>query len=163
MKKKNYISKQGFQKLVDEFNHLTKVERPQVCATVAWAAGNGDRSENADYQYGKRRLREIDRRLAFLNKRIENAEVVHYENQQDEKIRFGATVETEDEYGENKTFTIVGVDEIDTKRQWISWESPIGRAFLGKEEGDEVLIRGVKSEYTLTIISVNYKSWDFKE
>ena len=125
---KNYITPGGYKKMVDELTYLTKDERPKVCDVVAWAAGNGDRSENADYQYGKKRLREIDRRVRFLRKRIETAEIVEIEKVQSDQVLFGATVTFRDEDDVEKTYTIVGVDEIDLDKRRISWVSPLATA-----------------------------------
>jgi transcription elongation factor GreB len=159
-KKKNYISQGGFDKLASEHQHLTRVERPKTCEVIAWAAGNGDRSENADYQYGKRRLREIDRRLRFLSQRINDAEIVDYTKNSDDKIRFGATVTIIDEEGEAKSYTIVGVDEIDTESGKISWQSPIGKALMGKETGDEITVQTPEGPREVSIEEVEYSKWD---
>ena len=153
----NYITPQGFKRLEDEYNQLSKVERPEVCKTIAWAASNGDRSENADYIYGKKRLREIDRRMRFLAKRINSACVIDPAQQQYSVIKFGATVTVEDAAGNEIVYVIVGVDEVDTKKNHISWQSPIGRALLGKEEGDEVEIHTPKGLVELTILDISYK------
>lgn len=152
--KKNYITPEGLRRLCDERDYLLKEERPRVTKIVSWAASLGDRSENADYQYGKRRLREIDRRLRFLGGRIENAVSVDPEGIESERVQFGATVTLEDEEGEARIFSIVGVDEIDTKRGLISWLSPIAKSLLGKSEGDEILVRAPRGdrEYELTKI-----------
>jgi transcription elongation factor GreB len=155
--KTNYITPQGYQALVDEYENLTKVERPQVCKTIAWAASNGDRSENADYIYGKKRLREIDRRTRFLAKRINTAQIVDPLQQKGEIVKFGATVLVEDEQGGQKEYLIVGVDEVDTQRNRISWQSPIGRSLLGKGKGDEVEIQTPKGLVELTILDISYK------
>ena len=125
----NYITPPGMKNLKKELENLLKVERPQVVATVAWAASNGDRSENADYIYGKRRLRQIDSRIRFLTKRIEAAQVVDPQKQeQTDKVVFGATITLEDEQGQQKTYQIVGEDEIDTTGGKISWKSPHGQS-----------------------------------
>ncbi len=137
----NYITPQGFKKLQDEFKKLFHDERPKLVETVAWAAGNGDRSENGDYIYGKKRLREIDKRLQFLRDRIESALVVDPKVVQSEKIVFGAIVDIEDEDGEFKTYQIVGEDEIEPGKNKISWRSPMAKAMLGKKVGDELEIR----------------------
>lgn len=158
MDRKNYITPQGYQKLQDELNQLMKVERPEVTKLVQWAASNGDRSENADYLYGKRRLREIDRRARFLSKRLEAAQVIDPEKMKSDKIQFGATIEVTDEDGETKTFSIVGVDEVDTELGRISWQSPIGKALLGKEEGDEVQIRVPSGEKNYEVVNIIYRS-----
>jgi transcription elongation factor GreB len=158
MEKNNYISPRGHQKLLSELEQLLKSERPQVTNLIQWAASNGDRSENADYIYGKRRLREIDRRIRFLSQRLDAAVIVDVEKIVSQKVQFGATVEICDEEGTLKTFTIVGVDEVDTAQGRISWQSPIGRALLGKNEGDEVLIRIPAGEVTYEVLSIIYKA-----
>ncbi len=158
MKKDNYITPAGYQRLVDEHEHLSKYERPELCKTIAWAAGNGDRSENADYIYGKKRLREIDRRLRFLNKQINEAVVIDPTKQSFEQVRFGATVTVEDEEGRQRVYSIVGVDEVDTKKNYISWKSPIGKSLLHREVGDEILIRTPKGEVEFVIIDIKYEA-----
>jgi transcription elongation factor GreB len=158
MEKNNYISPKGHQKLISELEQLLKVERPEVTKVIQWAASNGDRSENADYIYGKRRLREIDRRIRFLSQRLDAAVVVDPEKIKSEKIQFGATVEVVDEDGNEKKFTIVGVDEVDTALGRISWQSPIGKTLLGKAEGDEVLIRIPAGEITYEVVSISYRA-----
>jgi transcription elongation factor GreB len=160
MEKKNYITPQGHKRLLDELNHLLKVERPEVTKLVQWAASNGDRSENADYLYGKRRLREIDRRLRFLNSRLEAAQIIDPTLNKSSVIQFGATILASNEEGEEKKFTIVGVDEVDTGKGRISWQSPIGRAFLGKSEGDEVTIKVPMGEVIYEILEVSYLKID---
>jgi transcription elongation factor GreB len=157
MKKKNYITPQGLEKLRAEYQQLFQVERPKIVETVAWAASNGDRSENADYIYGKRRLREIDSRMRFLMGRMENAEVVDPSQLQSKKILFGASVVVEDEDGKEQSYQIVGEDEIDIAQGKISWRSPIATALLGKREGDEVLVSKPKGPESLTIVQINYK------
>jgi len=157
MEKNNYITPKGHQKLVDELNHLLREERPEVTKLVQWAASNGDRSENADYLYGKKRLREIDRRLRFLNKRLDSAVIIDPVQTKSDKVQFGATVEVSDEEGLTKRFTIVGVDELDTARGRISWQSPIGRALIGKMIGDEVLVKVPSGELVYEIISLTYQ------
>lgn len=158
MKKNNYITPHGHEKLVSELNHLLKIERPEVTSLVQWAASNGDRSENADYLYGKKRLREIDRRLRFLNQRLDAAVVVDPTKINSDKIQFGATVELQDEEGLTKRITIVGVDEVDTARGRISWQSPIGKALLGKEVGDEILVKVPSGELTYEVIDLSYET-----
>lgn len=155
--KKNYITPAGFEKLRAEYSELLNVERPKVVEVVAWAASNGDRSENADYQYGKRRLREIDKRLYFLKNRIEDAEVIDPQSIKNDKIVFGATVSLETEEGEEIYYQIVGEDEIDVKNKKISWKSPVAKAILGKKVDDEVKVQKPDSEETMTIIKVEYK------
>ncbi len=157
-KKKNYITPSGHQHLIDELNQLFKIDRPEIVALVQWAASLGDRSENADYIYGKRRLREIDRRIRFLTIRLELAVIVDPTKTMTNKVQFGAQITLCDEEGCERKFTIVGIDEVDTKLGKISWESPIGRALLGKSVGDEVLIKIPSGEITYEIINLNYGS-----
>lgn len=157
VQKNNYITPKGHKKLVDELDQLVKIERPEVTKLVQWAASNGDRSENADYLYGKRRLREIDRRIRFLSQRLDAAVVVDPMSIKSEKVQFGATVEICDEEGVTKKYTILGVDEVDTAKGRISWQSPIGRNLIGKEVGDEVLVKVPTGELTYEIISINYQ------
>lgn len=144
---KNYITKEGAERLRQEYQQLFHVERPKLVETVAWAASNGDRSENADYIYGKRRLREIDRRLGYLNDKLSRAEVVDVITLKSDKVIFGATVEVEDEDGKILKIQIVGEDEIDAALGKMSWKSPVGKALLGKKLDDEVEVKtpnGVK-------------------
>jgi transcription elongation factor GreB len=157
MDKKNYITPDGHKRLVDELEHLMRKERPEVTALIQWAASNGDRSENADYLYGKKRLREIDRRLRFLTSRLDMAQIVDPEKIQSSKVQFGATVEVIDEDGSVKVFSIVGVDEVNTARGHISWQSPIGRSLIGKTEGDEVLVKVPTGELTFEIRRIKYQ------
>src|SRR5262245_25114570 len=125
---KHYMTPAGAKRLQDELDKLQHKERPDLVKVVAWAAGNGDRSENADYIYGKRRLREIDRRVRYLIKRLDSAEIIDPAKQKSDRVRFGATVTVEDEAGKEKTYSIVGADEIDLSRGLISYQSPIGKA-----------------------------------
>lgn len=157
MVKNNYISPKGHQKLVDELDQLVKVERPEVTKLVQWAASNGDRSENADYLYGKRRLREIDRRIRFLTQRLDAAIIVDPTKIISEKVQFGATVELLDEEGNKRKFTIVGVDEVDTAKGRISWQSPIGKTLIGKSIEEEVLVKTPSGELTYEVVSIVYK------
>lgn len=158
MKTPNYITPGGLQKLKKELEFLMKEDRPKVVATVAWAASNGDRSENADYIYGKKRLREIDRRMGWLTKRIEAAQVVDPKKQiEKNKVVFGATVSIENEEGEEKTYQIVGEDEIETVEGKISWKSPLAKALLGRQQGDEVEVRKPKGESWVEITQIEYK------
>ena len=161
---KNYITPGGHQRLKKEFDYLLKKDRPTVTAAVSWAAKNGDRSENADYQYGKKRLREIDRRLRFLTKRLDIAEVVDPENPRDDEIAeqvfFGATVTYANEKGIENTVTIVGVDEVDMKRNHISWISPIARALMKARPGDSVTLRAPGGMEELDVIDVRYERVD---
>lgn len=158
MKDKNYITPQGHQRLLDELEQLLKIERPETTRLVQWAASNGDRSENADYLYGKRRLREIDRRIRFLSARLDAAVVVDPSQIQSKKVQFGATVKISDENGVIKKFTIVGVDEVDTSNGKISWQSPIGKTLLGKEEGDEILVKAPSGEILYEVVLIEYSS-----
>ena len=157
---KNYITPAGHQALKDEFDYLLKKDRPRVTAAVSWAAKNGDRSENADYQYGKKRLREIDRRLRFLTKRLDIAEVVDPENPREEEsadqVFFGATVTYAHANGVENIITIVGVDEIDLKRNHISWISPLARALMKARPGDAVILRAPGGVEELDVIEVKY-------
>jgi transcription elongation factor GreB len=156
--KKNYITPQGAEKLRTELKHLLNDERPELVKVIQWAASNGDRSENADYIYGKRRLREIDRRIRFLSKRLELAEIIDPLNQHSDKILFGATVTVLDEAGKTKRFSIVGVDETNVKDGLISWVSPVGKDLLQAKKGDTVTIRSPKGEEDWEIQTVEYKA-----
>jgi transcription elongation factor GreB len=154
---KNYMTPAGFQRLRDELQHLLRVERPKVVETVSWAAGNGDRSENGDYIYGKKRLREIDRRIRFLTKRLDSGQVVDPAQQkQTDRVFFGATVTYANSRGEEKTVTIVGVDEADLAEGKISWISPIARALLKAEEGDTVELRTPAGVERIEVVSIRY-------
>jgi transcription elongation factor GreB len=156
MAEKNYITPDGYKRLVDELTELATVERPKVVREVSDAAAEGDRSENAAYIYGKRRLREIDRRMGFLQRRLEHVQVVKAEEQQKDKVRFGAFVTIEDEEGVERVFQIVGVDEVDAKNGKISWKSPVGRSLLGKQVDDDVRVRWDLGERELTIVDITY-------
>ena len=150
---KNYITPTGYRRLHDEFSRLVTVERPEVVQTVAWAASNGDRSENGDYIYGKKRLREIDRRLRFLTKRLEAAEVVDpAAREPTEQIFFGATVRYATGAGDEREIKIVGVDEVDVAHGRVSWISPIARALVKAREGDSVTLRTPAGEETLEVL-----------
>ena len=153
---KNYITPAGYARLEAELRKLVEVERPEVVKTVAWAASLGDRSENADYTYGKRRLREIDRRVRFLIKRLENAEIVRSAGRETDQVFFGATVRVKSASGE-KTVTIVGVDEVDPANGRVSWISPIAKALLKAREGDTVTLRTPAGEERLEILEVTYQ------
>ena len=154
---KNYMTPPGFRRLQEELQLLTRVERPKVVETVAWAAGNGDRSENGDYIYGKKRLREIDRRIRFLAKRLEIAEIVDPVQQKSrDQVFFGATVTYENGRGEEKTVTIVGIDEADLDRGHVSWVSPIARALLKAREGDSVEFRAPRGAERIEVIRISY-------
>ncbi len=155
---KNYMTPAGFAALQAELNHLYREERPKVVEIVSWAAGNGDRSENGDYLYGKKRLREIDRRLRYLTKRLESAEVVDPKKQQGlKKVFFGATVVYVREDGTVHTVTLVGPDEADIAQKKISWLSPVARALLKAEAGDEVTVKTAGGTEMLEVISVDYR------
>lgn len=160
MSEPNYITPQGFQKLQDEFKQLFHDERPKLVETVAWAAGNGDRSENGDYIYGKRRLRQIDSRLLFLRDRIEAAKIVNPLELSGNKVVFGATVTIEDEDGELKTYQIVGEDELEPSKNRISWKSPMAKSLLGKSVGDEVMIKRPKGDLDVTIVKIEFIAID---
>lgn len=156
---KNYITPRGFEALREELQHLRRVERPKVVEIVSWAAGNGDRSENGDYLYGKKRLREIDRRMRYILKRLEIAEVVDPARQTNrEQVFFGATVTYAEEDDSEHTVRIVGVDEAELERGEVSWISPIARALLKAREGDLVELRtpgGLKAIEVVEIIYTN--------
>ncbi|WP_437820211.1 transcription elongation factor GreB [Sorangium sp. So ce1078] len=151
-----YITPGGARKLSEELARLRSVERPRIVQEVADAAAQGDRSENAEYIYGKKKLREIDRRMHYLTKRLEKAVVVDPSEQRGDKVFFGATVEIEDEDGARHTYQIVGEDEIDSAAGRISWRSPVGRSLLGKRAGDVITVRRPAGEAEMEIISVRY-------
>jgi len=158
---RNYITPQGYARLKAELTKLLDVERPELVKVIAWAASNGDRSENGDYLYGKKRLREIDRRIHFLNQRLDSAEVVDPARRGDsDQIFFGATVTYAYVRGgkEGRTITIVGVDEVDGKRGHVSWLSPIARALLKKRSGDVVTLATPAGEAEIEIIGVRYRA-----
>ena len=158
---KNYITPSGLQRLKDELRFLLARERPAVTQVVAWAASNGDRSENADYQYGKRRLREIDRRIRFLTKRIDAAEVVDPEAPRRGRaathVFFGATVRYANAAGTERVVRIVGLDEVDLDRRYISWMSPLGRALMKSGPGDRVAVHAPGGTEQLQILEVRYE------
>ncbi len=155
---RNYITPAGHARLRDELENLVKRERPQVVEIVAWAASNGDRSENGDYIYGKRRLREIDRRIRFLSKRLDLAEIVDPLRQGDnDQIFFGAKVTIADSDGQESTYTIVGVDEADVLRGRISWISPLARALIKNREGDSIRFQSPVGVREIDIIGVVYE------
>ena len=157
---KNYMTPGGFARLKAELDHLLGAERPELVATIAWAAGNGDRSENGDYIYGKKRLREVDRRIRFLIKRLDNAEVVDPTArpgaEEEDRVYFGATIDVVNSRGESRTVSIVGVDEIDTARGYISWVSPMARALIKSREGDTVTLQTPGGAEELEIAAVRY-------
>ncbi|MFO0687600.1 MAG: transcription elongation factor GreB [Myxococcota bacterium] len=155
--RKSYITRAGFEKLRAELDHLWKEERPRVTHAVSVAAALGDRSENADYIYGKKRLREIDSRIRFLTKRMDELEVVDVGPRANaDRVYFGAWVELEDEDGERVRYQLVGPDEFDATRGRISVESPVGRALMGKRLGDEALVRRPRGELRFTIVAIDY-------
>jgi transcription elongation factor GreB len=154
---RNYITPAGLRRLHEEFAQLWKVERPKLVETITWAASNGDRSENGDYIYGKRRLREIDRRLRYLGKRIETAEVVDNAGKDHEKVYFGATVTVADANGAERTVSIVGTDEFDPARGRVSWISPIATALLRAEVGDTVTLRTPRGTEELEVVDIRYE------
>lgn len=154
---KNYMTPAGHKRLQGELRHLLREERPKVVDIVSWAAGNGDRSENGDYIYGKKRLREIDRRIRFLTKRLEIAEVVDQKLQTNrDQIFFGATVTYENHRGEEKTIRIVGVDEARIERGEVSWVSPIARALLKATEGDVVKVQTPTGPEEIEVVEIAY-------
>lgn len=161
VKLKNYITPAGLQRLKEEHHFLLTKERPAVTRVVQWAASNGDRSENADYQYGKRRLRQIDSRIRFLGKRIDAAEVVDPEakrsGQAAERVFFGATVLFTNSKGDEREVRIVGADEVDLHRNYISWVSPLARALMKAKEGDRVVLRAPGGTEQLEIVEVRYE------
>jgi transcription elongation factor GreB len=163
-RRKNYITPGGLQRLKDELRFLLTRERPAVTDVVAWAASNGDRSENADYQYGKRRLRQIDGRIRFLTKRIEAAEMVDPETprsgQSAATAFFGATVRYLNEAGTERVVSIVGTDEVDLDRNHISWVSPLGRALMKSAAGDRVVLEAPGGKEHLTVLEVSYERID---
>jgi len=158
---RNYITPAGHARLKAELEHLVKRERPHVVEVVAWAASNGDRSENGDYIYGKRRLREIDRRIRFLTKRLDIAQVVDPTVQGDnDQVFFGATVTLCDADGSEHTYAIVGVDETDVARGRISWISPLARAIIKAREGDSVRFQSPVGMREIEIVAVRYETID---
>jgi transcription elongation factor GreB len=158
---KNYMTPQGYRHMQDELRRLMREERPKTVEVVAWAAGNGDRSENGDYIYGKKRLREIDRRVRFLSKRLESAEVVHAEQQKNrDQVFFGATVTYADIRGGERTISIVGIDEADLDRGQVSWISPIARALIKAHEGDIVELRTPAGVEQIEVVEIRYDAGD---
>jgi transcription elongation factor GreB len=155
--KREYITDEGYRRLREELDHLFRVERPRVVKGVADAAAEGDRSENAEYIYGKKKLREIDKRIEFLTKRVDVLTVVtEYPKAGTDKIFFGAFVELEDDDGKLLTYRIVGADESDAERGYISMESPVARALLGKRVGDNVSVMRPKGEASFSVLKVRY-------
>lgn len=155
---KNYVTPRGFQTLQDELLHLRRVERPKVVEIVSWAAGNGDRSENGDYIYGRKRLREIDRRIRYLTKRHESAEVVDPALQKNhDQVFFGATVTYADTAGAENTVRIVGIDEANLNAGLVSWVSPVARALLKARIGDTVKLRMPAGEEMIEVVAIRYE------
>ena len=154
---KNYITPTGIEAMRAELHRLRRVERPEVVATVSWAAGNGDRSENGDYIYGKKRLRQIDGRMRHLLKRLEIAEVVDPLAQPNkDRIFFGATVTYEDQHGKMRTIRIVGTDEAEIGKNEVSWVSPIARALMRKEVGDVAMLQTPDGEVEIEVLEIEY-------
>ena len=156
---KRYITPQGFARLSDEVQELWKVERKRVVAIVSAAAELGDRSENADYIYGKKQLREIDKRIRHLTKRLDNLEIVDRKPIDQDKIFFGAWLKLKDEHGVISHIRIVGADEFDLKKGWISLESPMAKSLLGKSKGADVIVKRPKGDIEVTILDVSYDPW----
>lgn len=158
---RNYITPGGYARIKTELDELLRNERPHIVEIVHWAASNGDRSENGDYIYGKRRLREIDRRIRFLTKRLDLAEVVDPQRQQNvDQVFFGATVTIADEQGDEQTYQIVGVDETDFARGRISWVSPLARALLKTREGDRVRFQSPAGWREIDVLEIDYRNID---
>jgi len=158
---RNYMTPAGHARMQAEFDYLWKDERPKLVETIRWAAGNGDRSENGDYIYGKKRLREIDRRLRYLGKRLDNAEVVDpAAREETDQVFFGATVSVLDDLGAEAAYTIVGIDEADLSKNRISWVSPMARALLKAREGDTVYLMTPAGKRELEILEVRYSAID---
>jgi transcription elongation factor GreB len=157
---KNYITPAGHQRLREELAQLWEVERPKLVETIAWAASNGDRSENADYLYGKRRLREVDRRIRFLSKRLEIADVVDNAGQDHDRVYFGATVTYADRSGNERTISIVGMDEVDPARGRVSWVAPVAKALLKAREGDVVVVRTPGGAEEIEVVALRYDPID---
>jgi transcription elongation factor GreB len=156
---KNYLTPGGWQRMREEVKWLVNIERPEVTRVVSWAASLGDRSENADYQYGKKRLREIDRRIRYLTKRLEAAEVVDPATREEtDQIFFGATVTYAHRDGTEETVHIVGIDEMDPTRHYVSWISPVARALIKAREGDTVTLRAPGGDEELEIVEVRYET-----
>jgi transcription elongation factor GreB len=154
---KNYLTPAGYARLNAEFNQLWTVERPKLVETIAWAASNGDRSENGDYIYGRKRLREVDRRIRFLSKRLEHAEVVDPATREPtDQVFFGATVTVADANGSEATYAIVGIDEADATRGRIAWISPMARALIKAREGDTVSVHTPEGPREVEIVEVRY-------
>ena len=154
---KNYITPGGYARLKAELDRLVDKERPETVSIVSWAAGNGDRSENGDYLYGKKRLREIDRRIRFLVRRLDISEVVDPEGREADQIFFGATVDISNSKGEERKVSIVGIDETDTTRGYISWISPMARALIQARAGDTVTLHTPGGHEDIEVLDVRYE------
>ncbi|MFD2231895.1 transcription elongation factor GreB [Alkalimarinus sediminis] len=154
--KTNLITREGYDALRQELDYLWREERPEITKKVSWAASLGDRSENADYQYNKKRLREIDRRIRYLQKRLDDLRVIDYSPEQEGRAFFGAWVEIENDDGETKRFRIVGVDEIYGRHDYISIDSPMARALLKKEVGDEVVVETPAAKAYWYVLNISY-------
>ncbi|MBE8596026.1 transcription elongation factor GreB [Xenorhabdus sp. BG5] len=157
MAKSHYITREGWHVLDQELKYLWKVERPKVTQAVSDAAALGDRSENAEYIYGKKRLREIDRRVRFLSKRLDVLQIVDPDPRQEGKVFFGAWVKVENEYEEEHLFRLVGPDEFDPAKKWISIDSPVARALLGKQVDDEITVMTPNGVVTYWILEISYQ------
>ncbi len=157
---KNYITPAGHRRLREELAQLWERERPKLVETIAWAASNGDRSENADYLYGKRRLREVDRRIRFLSKRLDAAEVVDNAGREHDRVFFGATVTYLERGGAERTVSIVGMDEVDPARGRVSWIAPVAAALLKAREGDVVAVRTPAGVEELEVVAIRYDAID---
>ena len=156
-KRERFITPGGMARLRGEYEELFSIERPKLVETIAWAAGNGDRSENGDYIYGRKRLREIDRRLGYLSKAMKQAKVVDPARQeQRDTVRFGATIELADEDDERRTLTLVGEDEADASSGRVSWLAPIARALVGARIGEERVVRLPAGEKSYEVIAIRY-------
>ncbi len=159
MTNKVYITPAGARTLRDELTHIWKVKRPEVTSKVAAAAALGDRSENADYIYGKKHLREIDKRIRYLTKRLDNLEIVERKPDDLERVFFGAWIKLEDEEGDIQELRIVGADEFELSKGWISLNSPVAKALLGKRKGDDVVINSPEGSKEMYIADVSYEAW----
>lgn len=153
---KNYMTPAGHRRLNEELARLWKVERPALVATVAWAASNGDRSENGDYIYGKRKLREVDRRIRYLSKSLDSAVVVDNSGRAPDRVFFGATVTIASQAGDERVVTIVGIDELDAGNERVSWRAPLATALLKAEVGDVVTVRTPRGPERLEIVAIRY-------
>ena len=157
---KNYITPAGYRRLQDELARLWKVERPAMVTTVAWAAGNGDRSENGDYIYGKRKLREIDRRIRYLSKSLDSAIVIENAGKAHDRVYFGATVTFLHESAGERVVSIVGVDELDSGSARVSWQSPLAKSLLKARVGDVVTVRSPRGPERLEVLAIRYDALD---